>query len=199
MFRHYCNRAGFAIGLKGNNDCRCRLYQYKNCAKYKTDVYYGWSFFIDTTYTDSHYCLLSQWQNLPDYNNGETWNNTFPSPPPLAVVYVNDTIKINRNEKVVNENIETIGQRKIEKGIWHDVIFHIYWSDDNTGFVEAWLDGTPLLDATDNKYYGANLYNRAGNYFKFGLYRGNDTDDYKPIISYCDELKIGSSYSEVKP
>lgn len=170
-----------------------------NCAKYHTEVYYGWSFMIDTSYNDPHYCLFSQWQNLPDFGNGENWDNTFPSPPPLALVYADGEIRINRNEKVVNEAAETIAGKPVDKGVWHDIVFHVYWSDDSQGFVEAWLDGEPMISSGDHKYYGSNLYNRAGNYFKFGLYRGSDADEYKPLIAYGDELKIGSSYEEVKP
>ena len=170
-----------------------------NCAKYKSEVYYGWSFMIDTSYTDTHYCLFSQWQNLPNFEQGENWDNTFPSPPPLALVYINGEIRINRNEKVVNENVQTIASHAVSKGTWYDIVFHVYWSDDETGFVEAWLDGAPMISSGDHKFYGSNLYSRAGNYFKFGLYRGSDTDEYNPLIAYGDELKIGSSYEEVKP
>lgn len=170
-----------------------------NCAKYHTEVYYGWSFMIDTSWSDTHYCLLSQWQNLPNYQQGEDWNNTFPSPPPLALIYIDGVIKIQWNEKVVNENVQTIAERGISKGVWYDVVFRVYWSDDDKGYVEAWLNDVPMVDNADHRFYGANLYNRAGNYFKFGLYRGSDTDEYEPLISWCDELRIGSSYSEVRP
>lgn len=197
-------RGNFAVkfllrpGDVTNNGNRVELGVH-NCAKYGTEVYYGWSFMIDTSWSDTHYCLLSQWQNLPDYMNGEEWNNTFPSPPPLALVYVDGMLNINRNEKVVNENIQTIGSRPISKGIWYNVIFRVYWSDCDDGYIEAWLNDVPVIDGSSNRFYGANLYNRAGNYFKFGLYRGSDTDQYSPLISWCDELRIGSSYEEVRP
>lgn len=181
-----------------NNGNRSELAVY-NCAEYHTDVYYGWSFMIDTSWSDAHYCLLSQWQNLPNYEMGEDWNNTFPSPPPLALVYTDGLLEVKWNEKVVREDVQTIGSRNIGKGVWHDVVFRVYWSDQNDGFIEAWLDGSPLISGTGNRFYGANLYNRSGNYFKFGLYRGHDSDTYPAIIAFADELKIGSSYDEVKP
>lgn len=197
-------RGNFAVkfflrpGDNVNNGNRVEL-SVHNCAKYHTEVYYGWSFMIDTSWRDEHYCLLSQWQNLPNYQQGEEWNNTFPSPPPLALVYENGMLQVNWNEKVVNENVQTIAERSISKGVWYDVIFRVYWSDCDDGYVEAWLNDVPMVDNADHRFYGANLYSRAGNYFKFGLYRGSDTDEYEPLISYCDELRIGSSYEEVKP
>jgi hypothetical protein len=63
--------------------------------------------------------------------------------------------------------------------------------------VEAWLNGVPFISTADHKFYGPNLYSTAGNYFKFGLFRGQDEDAHVPLIEYCDELKIGSSYAEV--
>jgi hypothetical protein len=170
-----------------------------NCAKYGTEVYYGWSFMIDTSWTDTHYCLISQWQNLPNYQQGEEWNNTFPSPPPLALIYIDGVIKLQWNEKVVNENVQTIAERPISKGVWCDVIFRVFWSDQEDGYVEAWMNDVPMIDDNDHRFEGRTLYNRAGNYFKFGLYRGSDTDEYDPLISWCDELHIGSSYEEVRP
>jgi hypothetical protein len=64
--------------------------------------------------------------------------------------------------------------------------------------MEVWLNGNLItpFNGTDNKYYKRNLFNRAGNYFKFGQYRGKDKTSNTNII-YFDEVKIGSTYDEV--
>jgi hypothetical protein len=80
------------------------------------------------------------------------------------------------------------------------VVAHIYWNDDNTAYQEIWINGKPItpFNGVDNKYYFRNLFNRTGNYFKFGQYRGKDKNEHSNII-YFDEVKIGSTYKEVAP
>lgn len=186
------------------NGYRSELAVY-NCAKYHTEVYYGFSIMIDTAYSDQDFNLICQWQDLPDYRQGEDWEQLPTlrgSPPPLALVYVNGTLELKMNVNPT-PNAETflVGTAQpISKGVWHDVVFRVYWSDDSTGYLEAWLDGkryTPF-NGTDYKFYKQNLYNRSGNYFKFGQYKGRVKPTSATVI-YFDEVKIGSTYNEVIP
>lgn len=187
-----------------NNGYRAELAIY-NCAKYKSEVFYAFSFMIDTNYSDQAFNIICQWQDLPNYNQGENWQPTpilHGSAPPLDLVYVNGTIELKMNENLNSNNATFLvgNAQPINKGQWYDAIFHIYWSDDNTAYIEAWLNGNYITpyNGTDNKFYKRNLYNRAGNYFKFGQYRGPHKTSNTNII-YFDEVKIGSSYLEVAP
>lgn len=183
------------------NGYRTELSVY-NCAKYKTEVFYGFSFMIDTAYSNQEFNIICQWQDLPNYIQGENWEPTpvlRGSSPPLAIVYINGTIELKMNENPSsNNNTFLVGSQSINKGQWYDVVSHIYWSDDNTAYLEFWLNGKYLtpFNGTDNKYYKRNLFNRVGNYFKFGQYRGKDKTSNTNTI-YFDEVKIGSSYNEV--
>ena len=186
------------------NGYRTELSVY-NCAKYKTDVFYALSFMIDPNYADQQYNLICQWQDLPNFNQGENWEPTpllHGSAPPIAIVYVNGKIELKMNENTnSNSNTFLVGNTQaINKGQWYDAIFHIYWSDTNKGYIEAWLNGNYITayNGKDHKFYRGNLYNRAGNYFKFGQYRGKEKTNNTNII-YFDEVKIGSSYNEVAP
>lgn len=181
------------------NGYRTELALY-NCAKYKTEVYYGFSFMIDANYQDPEYNLLCQWQDLPNYQQGEDFASTpvlHGSPPPLALVYTDGKVefKINTNPTSSNETVNIGSSIPITKGIWYDAIFHIYWSDEKDGYAEAWLNG---VNITNGKTYKPNLYSRTGNYFKFGQYRGKDKTRHTNIV-YFDEVKIGTSYAEVAP
>ncbi|MCX6312718.1 MAG: polysaccharide lyase [Bacteroidetes bacterium] len=186
------------------NGYRAELSVY-NCAKYKTDVYYGFSVMIDTSYSDNQYNLVCQWQDLPNYLQGENWEPSpvlHGSPPPVQLTYVNGTfeLRMNDNPNSSNQTFLVGNAQTISKGQWYDLVFHIYWCDDAAAFIEAWLNGnvfTPF-NGTDNKYYKRNLYTRDGNYFKFGQYRGKDQPLHTNVI-YFDEIKVGSSYSEVAP
>jgi hypothetical protein len=70
---------------------------------------------------------------------------------------------------------------------------------ENDGFVEAWVDGQPItpFNGTDHKIYAPTVINRAGNYFRIGLYR--DAAAGGKEVLYYDEVKIGKSYLEVMP
>ena len=187
-----------------NNGYRAELAIY-NCARFKSEVYYAFSFMIDTNYSNQSFNIICQWQDLPYYVQGEGWEpdpNLRGSSPPLALVYVNGSIELKMNESPISNNQTFLvgNSEPINKGQWYDVIGHIYWNVNNTAFMEVWLNGSFItpFNGTDNKYYKRNLYNRTGNYFKFGQYRGKEKTSNTNII-YFDEVKIGSSFSEVAP
>lgn len=187
-----------------NNGYRAELAIY-NCAKYKTEVFYGFSLLIDPSYSDLQYNILCQWQDLPDYYRGESWD-VFPvlhgSPPPLSLTYVNGTLelKMNVNPLSSNETFRIGDAVTIDKNKWYDLVFHIYWSTDETAFIEAWINNTHITpyNGNDYKFYKTNLYNRAGNYFKFGQYRGKNKTVSGNTV-YFDEIKVGSTFNEVSP
>lgn len=187
-----------------NNGYRTELAIY-DCAFYKSDGYYAFSFFIDSTYSDHEYNLICQWQDLPYYIQGEVWEPSpilKGSPPPLALIYVNETLEFKMNDSPsTNTKTFLVGEPfKIKKGKWYDVVAHINWNDDNTAYQEIWINGKPItpFNGIDHKYYFRNLFNRTGNYFKFGQYRGKDKTEHSNII-YFDEVKVGSTYKEVAP
>ena len=187
-----------------SNGYRTELAIY-NSAFYKSEAYYGFSFWVDSNYMDTSYNLVCQWQDLPYYLQGEDWSPSptlHGSPPPISLTLVNNTLelKMNDNPSASNQTFLVGNPLKIEKGKWYDVVAHIYWNDDNTAFQEIWINGKPItpFNGVDYKYYYRNLFNRTGNYFKFGQYRGKDKSDHSNII-YFDEVKIGSTFNEVAP
>ena len=187
-----------------SNGYRAELAVY-NSANYKNEVYYGFSIMIDSNYVDTAFNVICQWQDLPNYIQAKNWQPTpvlHGSSPPVHVAYVNNTLelKMNDNPNSDKENFRIGDAVPINKGLWYDLVFHIFWCDDSSGYIEMWLNGnyvTPF-NGTDHKYYHRNLFTRDGNYFKFGQYRGHINPEHTNII-YLDELKIGSSYSEVAP
>ncbi len=184
------------------NGYRTELSLY-DCARYKTEVYYGFSVMIDTAYSDNQFNLICQWQDLPYYIQGEAWDPTpvlHGSSPPLALVYADGKLVtvMNENPNSDNHTFQISDPLSVNKGEWIDVIFHVFWSDDNDGYVEAWINDAPIINSPDNRYYGRNLFARTGNYFKFGQYRGHNATANTNIV-YFDEVRIGTSYNEVKP
>jgi Polysaccharide lyase len=186
------------------NGYRTELAIYE-CAEYQQEVFYGFSFLIDSAYGDPRFNLVCQWQDLPYYEQGEDWN---PAPvlhgasPPVALIYADGKLELKMNENPSSDDhAYIVGEPvTINKGEWIDMVFRIFWSDKQDGFIEVWINGDHLtsFNGTDHRFFAKNLYTRDGNYFKFGQYRGKN-DPLSTGIIYFDEVKIGTSYAEVAP
>jgi hypothetical protein len=107
---------------------------------------------------------------------------------------------MNDNPSSSNQTFLVGEPLKIEKGKWYDVIAHMYWNEDHSAYQEIWINGKPItpFNGVDYKYYHRNLFNRAGNYFKFGQYRGKKKSEQTNTI-YFDEVKIGTIITNVTP
>ncbi|MBK8807039.1 MAG: heparin lyase I family protein [Bacteroidales bacterium] len=185
-----------------NNGYRTELAMY-NCAKYKTVVAYSFSFMIDSNYADYDFNLICQWQDLPYYNQGEAWEPYPPlrtASPPLALVYADSVLDIKMNNDP-NSNKKTfkVGDSyKVIKGVWYEFSAHVYWDDTDEAYIEIKINGNYMtpFNGTDYKFYNKNLYNRAGNYFKFGQYRGKNKPEVATVV-YFDNISIQSIYPYV--
>ncbi|MCF7886718.1 MAG: heparin lyase I family protein [Candidatus Marinimicrobia bacterium] len=104
----------------------------------------------------------------------------------------------------------------VQKGKWHRIVYHLYTQNNNTGYIEAWVDGKSLLpdsldkfmpkvDNTDEIHYKVrnhrlvetrNLWddNWFGLPIKIGYYRtlANTTNSI-----YFDEFKIGNTAKSI--
>jgi len=162
------------------------------------EIYYGWSVKIPADYIESSdWQVIGQFHDQPDYDNGETWDTYPANSPPVSLTYKNGKIRLTVN--IPNGNgAEVISERLITKGDWTDLILRIYWSTNSDGYIEAWINNTPMTDNTGivTRYNFKNLYNTSGNYLKIGLYRSNEI--MTKNIVYFDEIKSGLNYNDVK-
>jgi hypothetical protein len=77
-----------------------------------------------------------------------------------------------------------------KRNAWVDFVFHVRWAPDNTGFVEAWVDGEHVLPLTNTP----TIYEGQGVYLKQGLYRGPSS---VTSVVYHDGMRRGSSFADV--
>lgn len=80
---------------------------------------------------------------------------------------------------------ETIALTAVQKDEWIRLKYHIKWSLEGDGFMQAWINEEPF---TDGRVLGSNMLNKASHYFKFGLYR-NPTIPFTNSI-YYDSVEI---------
>lgn len=159
-----------------------------------SESWYGFSTYLPPDWPDlDNRTVISQFHATPD--PGEVWRS-----PPLAVRYTAGRLTV--TGRTSPERIQDANDGRelalydhegpLEKGVWHDWVFHVRWSYESDGFVEAWLDGAPVVD-----YRGPIGYNDlAGVWFKWGIYR----DDH-PVtqVIYHDEYRRGDAYETVDP
>lgn len=152
--------------------------------------------------------IMGQWHDQPDVCMDETWETHESRSPPIAVYYNyllktdpaftdllsdQETHKMHGVDTTWNE-ISTISLMyynkliaisDISNGKWLRLKFHIKWSTNNDGFIQAWINNH---EWTNNKVYGRNMLNKASHYFKFGLYR-NPSIPFTQIV-YYDDIRI---------
>jgi hypothetical protein len=172
-----------------------------DCAPYGATVCYRFSFFIPSDDPDDFkWQILSQIYQLPDYLRGETFD-LFYQHPPVTVTYVPGFLEL---KLTVGPKEITAAKVAITKGAWHTLVLQVKLTDDNSGYVEVSLDGTAkTFDNGSTRYQHPTLHNRAGAYWKMGLYRGHrgtDAEQAKSTNSvYLDEIRVGSTLAEVYP
>jgi hypothetical protein len=158
------------------------------------EVYYSWSVMLDSDYIDSgRWQILGQWHDQPDTIIGQTWENFEQHNPPISLQYSNNYMyAVIRPPLGKQERVGIFSKKKrVEREKWIDIVFYIYWSLEEDGFVEVWIDGENITpyNEKDYKIYAPTIFNRAGNYLKIGLYRADDATVTNKV--YFDNIKIG--------
>jgi len=164
------------------------------------EVWYGWAFmipedFIDKPENGTGFNVIAQWHDQSgDPDNRSTLN------PPISVLYgtQNGVSGIGIKYGLNDINRHFMAEVPIEKGVWHELIFHIGWSQDWDGFTVAWLDGEMITNGTVE---GPNMHHWRPHYWKAGLYRGEVGQDSALTNNsiFYDEFRIGQSYDAVNP
>ena len=179
----------------GSETARSEI-QLKSTAHEGEEIYYSWFFKIDESYTESdEWQVIGQFHDQPDPAIGETWSNYPANPPPLSYKYSNGHFIIAVYSFEIN-SVMHIASVPITKGEWHQIKSRIFWSTDENGFMEFWLNGNQIEVSGITRYTAKNCFNKAGNYLKIGLYRSKNIDSAG--IVYFDNIKSGPTFESVE-
>ena len=123
------------------------------------------------------------------------WHNTDSTGQANAIFEVNTQytpwkIQLRTFGGQVDENQQIFLLADFERNRWYDFVFHVRWAPDNTGFVEVWLNGAPVVPLT----YRPTTYEGRGVYLKQGLYRG--ASELTSAV-YLDGTRRGTSFADV--
>jgi hypothetical protein len=140
--------------------------------------YYRWQTMWPADYqTDNYWQIFTQWHQ---YVSGGS--------PPLAFMAWGEQIKLGNNQDTY------FWTAPLERGRWHDFVFHVIWSSDSSvGGIELWYDGNHALPFTNV----ATLFPHDTVYTKQGLYR-KDRIQQDQVI-YDRGMTIATSLADVMP
>lgn len=168
------------------------------------EVWYAWSILVPESYYDDYsnqrFQIMGQFHDMPDFGKGQSWMNFPAHPPMISVQYGYDKVGSGFGLFYGLENHrKCIAKQHIKKGVWHDIVLHVFWSQESIGFVEAWLDGKPWtpFNGRDYRYYGANMYNTVPPMLKLGIYRDFGFTTANSV--FYDELRIGPTKASIEP
>lgn len=156
------------------------------------EYWYGWSTYIPADWQNtSQFHVLTHWhvgsamQPLQLVNNGDKimWQHWYG----FGTVGGSGT---------TNATLTTLwtGDFNAMKGKWTDWVVHANWQTDSSGYIQAWQNGTKVVD-----WHGVSVTPGGGSpYWNCGF----NFQAAESRVMYCDELRMGdasSSYAEVAP
>ena len=141
-----------------------------------TETWYRWSTMFAPNYpSETKWQLFTQWHHPS--NDGS---------PPLEFTVYGEEIRLS-----LNQATEIKWRTPLVRGVWHDFMFHVKFSDDpKVGFVELWYNGKQVVQ----KYYMKTFANA---YLKQGLYR-NETISADGVV-YHMGMRQGRTMASVMP
>ncbi len=167
--------------------------------------WFGMSFYLPADWeTDVTQELIMQWQSVRDGCDSSGRS-------PMQGLYFDDdgtwfwSIR-SQSAKCGTSNppATKIDFGDIQIGEWVDLVMHIKWEHDSSGFTKVWKNGILIVD-----YTGPNMYNDdpGSIYLKYGVYKwpwknNPGASNISLRVLYWDEIRIGdenSSFVEVQP
>lgn len=163
-------------------------------APLEATIWYGFASYIPDDYPvdEDVGCVLAQWHDQAVLGDPS-------GKPPIALRYRNGALKVTGAygkfaSPDPDRRYEFARVPDFARGVWHDFVFRVHWSQHDRSEVQAWLDGAPLLEWEGKLAYE----NEAeGPYFKIGVYCGEPF--HTPHIAFHDNYSRGHSYAEVDP
>lgn len=149
------------------------------------DLFFGFSLFVDGTYTANSWCNATQWKNdgtgsppleMTVQNNGFAFGGGFGHP---------------SGNRLFHKTVPG----GLVKGRWTDWVVHVRFASDSSNFIEVWMDGKLVLEKFSLP--GGTLYPGLNSYHKMGLYCDPGNSGTRTLLH--DNWRIGKSYDSVDP
>ena len=165
----------------------------------KGEYWFGFSTFVPNEWSDpTSWHVAWQIHSYPDFNKGENWRS-----PPLALYLSKPnrwTVTVRSSAREVNSNNTATYDCydfPLTKGQWTDLVFHVNFTYENSGFLKVYQNGQVVVDHKGPTYYN----DENDGYMKMGIYRDGRSAANVRVLNH-DEMRVGNSnatYKDVAP
>ncbi len=163
--------------------------------------FYGFAFYLQSAwdFTGSQQYQLFQFiANYTGDSCGEDWQ-------PSTMVWVAGNQLATRRNYGNDECHRTVqsytGLATVSAGVWHRIVIQAHWTNDTTGYLKLWFDGTKVLE----QYNIPTTINDGRGYrMDVGLY-ANSWHDQGTLVGsgnrqvWFDQVGTGSTFADADP
>jgi hypothetical protein len=176
--------------------------------KSKNDVYnlgdtgfYGFAFYLQSTWDFSGTQQYHLFQFIADYTGsscGETWQ-------PSTMVWIQGNqlaTRRNYGSSGCSRTTESFtGLAGVSAGVWHRIVIQAHWTNDSTGYLKLWYDGTKVLEKlnqavtiNDSRPYRMDVGIYANSWHDQGFCTGSTQR-----IAWFDHIGTGTTFADADP
>lgn len=162
--------------------------------------FYGFAFYLQSAWDFSGSQQYQLFQFIANYANTgcDDWQ------PSTMVWIAGNKLATRRNygSSACNRTTQSFtGLATVTAGVWHRIVIQAHWTNDSTGYLKMWYDGTKVLEKlnqavtiNDPRYYRMDV----------GLY-ANSWYDQKTLVGsgnrqvWFDHVGTGSTFADADP
>ena len=177
---------------------------YANAQKLGDEGYYGFAFFLppDWNFVDQTFNIGQFMASFPNDKGCE-------GPTPSTMIWVSGDklyTRLGFGTICGRGTLRYDAIATVRTGVWHTVVIHAKWTNDNTGFFQFFFDGAKVVDQQRHPTtYASASATQPGFGLRLGQYANGWHDDppmkgSQPIRKiYLDQIGAGTTYADADP
>lgn len=162
--------------------------------------FYGFAFYLWSSWDFSGSQQYQLFQFIADYTGSgcDTWQ-------PSTMVWVQGNqlcTRRNYGSDACHRTTQSYTNlATVSSGVWHRIVIQAHWTDDSTGYLKLWFDGTKVLEKyslattiNDSRYYRMDVGLYSNSWHDQGYCTGNTTR-----MAWFDQIGTGSTFADADP
>lgn len=162
--------------------------------------FYGFAFYLQSTWDFSGTQQYQLFQFIANYASTgcDDWQ------PSTMIWIAGNKLATRRNygSSACNRTTQSwTGLATVTAGVWHRIVLQAHWTNDSTGYLKMWYDGTKVLEKlnqpvtiNDSRYYRMDVGLYANSWRDQGYCTGSRTR-----IAWFDHVGTGSTFADADP
>jgi hypothetical protein len=173
----------------------------KNNAYHLGDTgFYGFAFYLQSAWDFSGSQQYQLFQFIANYSDTgcDDWQ-------PSTMVWISGNqlaTRRNYGSSACSRTTQSwTGLASVSAGVWHRIVIQAHWTDDSTGYLKLWFDGTKVLEKLNQ---AVTINDGRGYRMDVGLY-ANSWHDQGTVVGstnrqvWFDQVGTGSTFADADP